>query len=128
MQELSTIVPAREKQSIVKTAISKFRAAIQLQFDFHRAIYNLGTVLVSLQYLVPNIRNVNMCSIVFKIVQYGLAEDTSRTGVLVIGNEIPSDELYSQSAMYITAAHSLKPSYSVSNFYFTIIIYRKFSR
>lgn len=79
MQELSAIVPAREKQTIIKTAISKvdaisitvresflmivssinywavdapllmswqFRAAIQLQFDFHRAIYNLGTVLV----------------------------------------------------------------------------------
>lgn len=25
----------------------QFRSAIQLQFDFHRAIYNLGTVLVS---------------------------------------------------------------------------------
>lgn len=49
LQELSTIVPAREKQTIVKTAISKFRAAIKLQFDFHRAVYNLGTVLVSLQ-------------------------------------------------------------------------------
>ena len=82
MQELSAIVPAREKQTIIKTAISKvvplsifveitsehcfitkcifkevlklssfcfvaqFRSAIQLQFDFHRAIYNLGTVLV----------------------------------------------------------------------------------
>lgn len=78
MQELSAIVPAKEKQTIIKTAISKvkyttycipslhysllssrsilsayflgsfrqFRAAIQLQFDFHRAIYNLGTVLV----------------------------------------------------------------------------------
>ncbi|CAN4127134.1 unnamed protein product [Withania somnifera] len=46
LQELSAIVPAREKLTIVRTAISKFRAAIQLQFDFHRAIYNLGTVLV----------------------------------------------------------------------------------
>jgi hypothetical protein len=85
MQELSAIVPARDKQTIIKTAISKvvalsnsvvgrnqllssvfitkfiykevlklsifyyvaqFRSAIQLQFDFHRAIYNLGTVLV----------------------------------------------------------------------------------
>jgi hypothetical protein len=110
MQELSAIVPAKEKQTIIKTAITKvestnwwysmssfisfyplkmfrllalvfiylsflfffslsdlnrspillvfmflltpfwafwqFRAAIQLQFDFHRAIYNLGTVLV----------------------------------------------------------------------------------
>ncbi|TYI90060.1 hypothetical protein E1A91_D03G097500v1 [Gossypium mustelinum] len=46
LQELSAIVSAREKQKIVKTAISKFREAIRLQFDFHRAIYNLGTVLV----------------------------------------------------------------------------------
>ncbi|KAJ0630788.1 putative protein O-GlcNAc transferase [Helianthus annuus] len=88
-QELSAIVTAREKQTIVKTAISKFRAAIRLQFDFHRAIYNLGTVL------------------------YGLAEDTSRTGVLVIGNEISSNELYSQSAIYVAAAHALKPNYSL---------------
>ncbi|KAK3018827.1 hypothetical protein RJ639_003455 [Escallonia herrerae] len=89
LQELSAIVPAREKQTIVKTAISKFRAAIQLQFDFHRAIYNLGTVL------------------------YGLAEDTSRTGGTVNGNEVSPDELYSQSAIYIAAAHALKPNYSV---------------
>jgi hypothetical protein len=26
---------------------SQFRAAFQLQFDFHRAVYNLGTILVS---------------------------------------------------------------------------------
>ncbi|XWS50155.1 hypothetical protein CRYUN_Cryun12cG0064700 [Craigia yunnanensis] len=84
LQEVSAIVPAREKQKIVRTAISKFRAAIQLQFDFHRAIYNLGTVL------------------------YGLAEDTLRTG----GSTNPN-ELYSQSAIYIAAAHALKPNYSV---------------
>ncbi|XP_071695793.1 protein HLB1-like [Rutidosis leptorrhynchoides] len=89
LQELSNIVPTQEKQRTVKSAISKFRAAIRLQFDFHRAIYNLGTVL------------------------YGLAEDTSRTGVLVIGNEVSSNELYSQSAIYIAAAHALKPNYSV---------------
>ncbi|KAE8717154.1 serine/threonine-protein kinase BLUS1-like isoform X2 [Hibiscus syriacus] len=81
LQELSAIVPGREKQKIVRTAISKFRAAIQLQYDFHRAIYNLGTVL------------------------YGLAEDTLRTG--------SPKELYSQSAIYIAAAHALKPNYSV---------------
>lgn len=33
---------------IPNVAYVQFRAAIQLQFDFHRAIYNLGTVLVSL--------------------------------------------------------------------------------
>ncbi|XP_006662515.1 protein HLB1-like [Oryza brachyantha] len=85
LQELSAIVPAREKQTIIKTAISKFRAAIQLQFDFHRAIYNLGTVL------------------------YGLAEDTMRSGKPGVS---PS-ELYSQSAIYVAAAHALKPNYSV---------------
>ncbi|CAI9093405.1 OLC1v1028903C1 [Oldenlandia corymbosa var. corymbosa] len=89
LQELSTIVPAREKQKIVKTAISKFRAAIQLQFDFHRAIYNLGTVL------------------------YGLAEDMSRTGGPISAKEISPNELYSLSAIYIAAAHALKPSHSV---------------
>lgn len=89
LQELSAIVPAREKQTIVKSAISKFRAAIQLQFDFHRAIYNLGTVL------------------------YGLAEDTSRTGGAVGGQDVSPNELYSQSAIYIAAAHALKPNYSV---------------
>ncbi|CAL5402353.1 unnamed protein product [Camellia sinensis] len=65
-----------------------FRAAIQLQFDFHRAIYNLGTVL------------------------YGLAEDTSRTGGSVNVKEVSSNELFSQSAIYIAAAHALKPTYS----------------
>ncbi|KAF0930461.1 hypothetical protein E2562_032890 [Oryza meyeriana var. granulata] len=85
LQELSAIVPAREKQTIIKTAISKFRAAIQLQFDFHRAIYNLGTVL------------------------YGLAEDTMRSG----RPGVSPNELYSQSAIYVAAAHALKPNYSV---------------
>lgn len=85
LQELSAIVPAREKQTIIKTAISKFRVAIQLQFDFHRAIYNLGTVL------------------------YGLAEDTMRSG----RPDASPNELYSQSAIYVAAAHSLKPNYSV---------------
>ncbi|KAI5394834.1 protein HLB1 [Lathyrus oleraceus] len=89
LQELSAIVPAREKQKIVRTAISKFRAAIQLQFDFHRAIYNLGTVL------------------------YGLAEDTLRTGGSVNAQEVSPNELYSQSAIYIASAHALKPNYSV---------------
>ncbi|KAK6947992.1 hypothetical protein RJ641_001465 [Dillenia turbinata] len=89
LQELSAIVPAREKQRIVRTAISKFRAAIQLQFDFHRAIYNLGTVL------------------------YALAEDTLRTGGSGNSTEVSPNELYSQSAIYIAAAHALKPNYSV---------------
>ncbi|RAL50957.1 hypothetical protein DM860_005313 [Cuscuta australis] len=89
LQELSSIVPAREKEIIVKTAISKFRAAIQLQFDFHRAIYNLGTVL------------------------YGLAEDMSRTGGAISSKDVPANELYSQSAIYIAAAHALKPNYYV---------------
>ncbi|KAM7255995.1 hypothetical protein ACFE04_011736 [Oxalis oulophora] len=89
LQELSAIVPAREKPSIVRSAINKFRAAIQLQFDFHRAIYNLGTVL------------------------YGLAEDTVRLGGSGNSTDISANELYSQSAIYIAAAHALKSNYSV---------------
>lgn len=89
LQELSAIVPIREKQTIVRMAIGKFRASIRLQFDFHRAIYNLGTVL------------------------YGLAEDTVRAGRLVNQKEISPKELYSQSAIYIAAAYALKPNYSV---------------
>ncbi|MQL86408.1 hypothetical protein Taro_018937 [Colocasia esculenta] len=89
LQELSAIVPIREKKTIVRTAISKFRAAIQLQFDFHRAIYNLGTVL------------------------YALAEDTFRAGRQDNAKEQSPSELYSQSAIYIACAHALKPTYSV---------------
>ncbi|KAI3496641.1 hypothetical protein L1887_39012 [Cichorium endivia] len=41
------------------------------------------------------------------------AEDTSRTRVPVVGNEIPFNELYNQSANYIAATHALKPNHSV---------------
>lgn len=114
----------------------QFRAAIQLQFDFHRAIYNLGTVLVRLTLalsftmwwhilLFPQIRkNENgkihdngkytHWSYLIRNLQYGLAEDISRTGGHVNAKEVSPDELYSQSAIYIAAAHALKPNYSVS--------------
>lgn len=49
----------------------------------------------------------------FGCLQYGLAEDTLRTGGSGNGKDMPPGELYSQSAIYIAAAHSLKPSYSV---------------
>ncbi|KAB2067018.1 hypothetical protein ES319_A09G198700v1 [Gossypium barbadense] len=116
LQELSAIVPAREKQKIVRAAISKFRAAIQLQFDFHRAIYNLGTVLVSL--LVPTrsctgLRDPILTYNSFLCELYGLAEDTTGTGGSTNPKEVSSNELYNQSAIYIAAAHALKPNYSV---------------
>jgi hypothetical protein len=68
---------------------AQFRAAIQLQFDFHRAVYNLGTVL------------------------YGLAEDSSRSGRKMNPKELTPADLYSLSAVYIAAAHALKPDYPV---------------
>lgn len=90
LQELSGIVSMKDKRSIVKAAIKKFRAAIALQFDFHRAIYNLGTVL------------------------YSLAEDTMRSvGHQGSNKELTAAELYSQSAIYVAAAHALKPEYPV---------------
>ncbi|CAK9192258.1 unnamed protein product [Sphagnum troendelagicum] len=89
LQELGAIVPLKEKRAIVKKGIRKFRAAIQLRFDFHRAVYNLGTVL------------------------YGLAEDTSRSGQKRNPKELAPADLYSLSAVYIAAAHALKPDYPV---------------
>lgn len=64
----------------------------------------------------------------FAPLQYGLAEDTSRIGAAVNGNEVSPNELYSQSAIYIAAAHALKPNYSVSTssyilHYFLFILY-----
>ncbi|KAI8032224.1 Protein HLB1 [Camellia lanceoleosa] len=68
LQELSAIVPVREKQTIMKTPINK----------------------------------------------YGLAKDTSRTGGSVNVKEVSSNELLSQSTIYIVVAHALKPTYSIS--------------
>jgi len=44
------------------------------------------------------------------MLQYGLAEDTMRSGK----PDVSPNELYSQSAIYVAAAHALKPNYSVS--------------
>ena len=46
------------------------------------------------------------------MLQYGLAEDTSRSG----GQDNAPSDLYSQSAIYVAAAHALKPNYSVWGF------------
>jgi hypothetical protein len=43
------------------------------------------------------------------MLQYGLAEDTMRSGK----PDVAPNELYSQSAIYVAAAHALKPNYSV---------------
>jgi hypothetical protein len=43
------------------------------------------------------------------MLQYGLAEDTMRSGK----PDVSPNELYSQSAIYVAAAHALKPNYSV---------------
>ncbi|TQD87062.1 hypothetical protein C1H46_027390 [Malus baccata] len=42
---------------------------------------------------------------------YGLAEDTLRTGGSGHPKEVSPNELYSQSTIYIAAAHALKPNY-----------------
>jgi hypothetical protein len=44
--------------------------------------------------------------------QYGLAEDTMRSA----GPDVSPNDLYSQSAIYVAAAHALKPNYSVCVF------------
>ena len=55
--------------------------------------------------------------------QYGLAEDISRTGGHATAKEVSPEELYSQAAIYIAAAHALKPNYSVSTLCLIIIYY-----
>ena len=50
----------------------------------------------------------------FMILQYGLAEDLLRIGGSVSHNDVSPNDLYSQCAVYIAAAHALKPNYSVS--------------
>jgi len=52
--------------------------------------------------------------------QYGLAEDTLRTGGSVSAQEVSPNELYSQSAIYIAAAHALKPNYSVRSHFLSL--------
>ncbi|XP_068339993.1 pumilio homolog 2-like [Pyrus communis] len=47
------------------------------------------------------------------VIQYGLAEDTLRTGGSGHPKEVSPNELYSQSAIYIAAAHALKPNYNL---------------
>lgn len=47
------------------------------------------------------------------LLQYGLAEDISRSGRRLSTKEPTPTELNSLSAIYITAAHALKPDYPV---------------
>ncbi|MFS7934364.1 hypothetical protein Hanom_Chr05g00390741 [Helianthus anomalus] len=49
-----------------------------------------------------------LCTLCFDVIFF-----FQKPGVLVIGNEISSNELYSQSAIYVAAAHALKPNYLV---------------
>lgn len=65
--------------------------------------------------IIISFQLINLCGF-FSHIQYGLAEDTLRTGGSGNSKDMPPGELYSQSAIYIAAAHSLKPSYSVSHF------------
>lgn len=46
----------------------------------------------------------------------------SRTGGAVTAKGISPNELYSQSAIYIAAAHALKPNYSVCHLYLKYMI------
>lgn len=48
------------------------------------------------------------------ILQYGLAEDTLRVGVIGGAIEASANDLYSQCAIYIASAHALKPNNTVS--------------
>lgn len=63
-----------------------------------------------------------MITVPYVILQYGLAEDTLRSGRQVNGKDVSPNELYSQSAIYVAAAHALKPNYSVAYFLFYLFL------
>jgi hypothetical protein len=51
--------------------------------------------------------------LIFVMWQYGLAEDSSRSVRKMNPKELTPADLYSLSAVYIAAAHALKPDYPV---------------
>ncbi|KAI5017485.1 hypothetical protein ZWY2020_042373 [Hordeum vulgare] len=87
-----TVIPFYAKYTVVLSRTFKFKAilnyekAVQLNWNSPQALNNWGLGL-----------------------QYGLAEDTMRSG----RPDVSPNELYSQSAIYVAAAHALKPNYSV---------------
>ncbi|XP_028095685.1 protein HLB1-like [Camellia sinensis] len=83
---------------LLSQATKNYEKAVQLNWNSPQGLNNWGLALQELSAIVP----------------YGLAEDTSRTGGSIDVEEVSSNELFSQSAIYIVAAHALKLTYSIS--------------
>ncbi|CAI9269919.1 unnamed protein product [Lactuca saligna] len=89
----------KEAEEIWKQATKNCEIAIKLNWNNRQALNNWGLALQELSAIVPALEKQTI--IRSAITKYGLAEDTSRTGVPVVRNEIPFNELYSQYAIYI---------------------------
>ncbi|KAL4297818.1 hypothetical protein GQ457_12G000540 [Hibiscus cannabinus] len=122
LQELSSIVPAREKQNIVRAAISKVRKSLEKQkcLDAYRNRQQskVANSVLTIPFTTNAVSHCNTVAIRFPssyIQPWNcfVADDTTRTAGSTNPKEVSSNELYSQSAIYITAAHALKPNYSV---------------
>ncbi|CAI9267566.1 unnamed protein product [Lactuca saligna] len=96
----------KEAEELWKQATKNYEIVVKLNWNSRQALNNWGLALQELSAIVParekqTISNLQPWHCSNQLVYYGLAEDTSRTGVPIVGNEIPFNEFYSQSAIYI---------------------------
>eukprot|EP00898_Chlorokybus_atmophyticus_P000716 jgi/Chlat1/1645/Chrsp127S01902 len=85
LQDVATTGPLEQRAEFVAQSITRFRSAIRLRTDFHKAVYNLGTVV------------------------YGRAEEMRRGSF----SNLTAAELHSIAALYICVAYALKPAHTV---------------
>uniref|UniRef100_A0A0E0M9S8 PH domain-containing protein n=1 Tax=Oryza punctata TaxID=4537 RepID=A0A0E0M9S8_ORYPU len=97
----------KEAEELWKQAILNYEKAVQLNWNSPQALNNWGLGLQELSAIVP--AREKQTIIKTAISKYGLAEDTMRSGK----PGVSASEFYSQSAIYVAAAHALKPNYSV---------------
>ncbi|KAK1325245.1 hypothetical protein QJS10_CPA01g02491 [Acorus calamus] len=102
----------KEAEELWKQATKNYEKAVQLNWNSPQALNNWGLALQELSAIVP--AREKQTIVRTAISKYGLAEDTFRSGRPFNTKEVSPDELYSQSAIYIAAAHALKPNYSLT--------------
>ncbi|KAM3309523.1 hypothetical protein ACQJBY_030655 [Aegilops geniculata] len=91
----------KEAEELWQQAIRNYDKAVQLSWNSPQALNNWGLGLQELSAIVPAKDKQTIIKTAIK--------DTSRSG----GADTSPNDLYSQSAIYVAAAHALKPNYSV---------------
>ncbi|KAF7055892.1 hypothetical protein CFC21_063366 [Triticum aestivum] len=91
----------KEAEELWQQAIRNYDKAVQLSWNSPQALNNWGLGLQELSAIVPAKDKQTIIKTAIK--------DTLRSG----GADTSPNDLYSQSAIYVAAAHALKPNYSV---------------